>query len=129
MDQPVGVRPVSFAAPRMVVFSGTSAYRSAVSRIAAICGERPMRRVLSMLRLETFEQKKQLSPPNPKYPAPSTKNGRRSSRNVSNAERFTTAGSTSTWPKSGLTVALRVRLDVSNTRASAPTRPSIACGS
>jgi hypothetical protein len=34
--------------------------------------------------------------PNEKTDAPSTKNGRRSSKNVSKAERFTTAGSTST---------------------------------
>src|SRR5205807_3482197 len=59
-----------------------------------------MRRVLSIDRLDTFEQKKQLSPPRPKYPAPSTKNGRRSSRDVSKSVRFTTAGSTSTCPKS-----------------------------
>src|SRR5213592_2024452 len=80
-----------------------------------------------MERLETLEQKKQLSPPSPNYPAPSTKNGRRSPRKVSNADRLTTAGSTSTWPKSGLTVALRVRLEVSSTRASTPMRPSHAC--
>ena len=42
---------------------------------------------------------------NRKMPAPSTKNGRRSEKNVSNADRLTTAGSASTWPKSGLTVA------------------------
>src|SRR2546426_11961654 len=86
-----------------------------------------MRRVLSIERLETLEQKKQLSPPSPKYPAPSTKKGRRSSKKVSNADRFTTAGSTSTCPKSGLTVALRVRLDVSSARASTPPRPSQVC--
>ena len=34
------------------------------------------------------------------------KNGRRSSKNVSKAPRLTTAGSASTWPKSGLTVAV-----------------------
>ena len=33
---------------------------------------------------------------------PSVKKGRFSSKKVSNAVRFTTAGSTSTWPKSGL---------------------------
>src|SRR6266852_5831558 len=77
-----------------------------------------MRRVASIVRLDTFEQKKQLKPPSPKYPAPSTKKGRFSSKNVSNADRFTTAGSTSTWPKSGLTVALSVKLDV--TRSVAP---------
>src|SRR6266566_4394279 len=88
-----------------------------------------MRRVKSMVRLDTLEQKKQLIPPRPKYPAPSTKNGRFSSKKVSNAERFTTAGSTSTWPKSGLTVALSVRLDVTRSIASPPTRPSSAWGS
>ena len=41
-------------------------------------------------------------------PEPSTKNGRFSSKNTSNAERFTTAGSTSTCPKSGFTVAVSV---------------------
>ena len=37
--------------------------------------------------------------------APSTKNGRRSGKNVSKPLRLTTAGSASTWPKSGFTVA------------------------
>ena len=41
---------------------------------------------------------------------PSVKNGRFSSKNVSEADRFTTAGSTSTCPKSGFTVASSVRL-------------------
>ena len=41
-------------------------------------------------------------------PEPSTKNGRRSEKNVSNADRFTSAGSASTWPKSGLTVPVSV---------------------
>jgi hypothetical protein len=41
--------------------------------------------------------------PKLKMLAPSTKNGRFSGRNVSNADRFTTDGSASTWPKSGLT--------------------------
>ena len=55
-----------------------------------------MRRVLSMDIENTFEQKKQLNPPSPKYPAPSTKNGRFSGKNVSKVLRLTTAGSTST---------------------------------
>ena len=38
------------------------------------------------------------------------KNGRFSSKNVSNTVRLTTAGSTSTWPKSGFTVASIVML-------------------
>ena len=42
-------------------------------------------------------------------PEPSTKNGRRSGKNVSNASRLTTAGSASTWPKSGFAVAVSVR--------------------
>ena len=41
---------------------------------------------------------------------PSMKNGRFSSKNVSNTVRLTTAGSTSTWPKSGFTVASIVML-------------------
>ena len=99
------------------------------ARNGETCGGRPIRRVASIERLDTLEQKKQLKPPRPKYPAPSTKNGRFSSKNVSNADRLTTAGSTSTWPKSGFTVALSVRFDVTRSIASPPTRPSIACGS
>src|SRR5687768_171184 len=49
---------------------------------------------------------------NAKLPEPSTKKGRRSWKNVSNAPRFTTAGSASTWPKSGLTVAVNVNAGV-----------------
>ncbi len=41
---------------------------------------------------------------------PSMKNGRFSSKYVSKTDRLTTAGSTSTWPKSGLTVASMVML-------------------
>src|SRR5258706_12518312 len=82
-----------------------------------------------MERLDTLEQKKQLKPPRPKYPAPSTKNGRFSSKNVSNADRLTTAGSTSTCPKSGFTVAFIVRFEVTRYIASPPTRPSSPCGS
>src|SRR5207249_11710195 len=44
-----------------------------------------------------------------KIPAPWTKNGRRSWKNDSNAVRLRTAGSASTWPKSGLIVASSVR--------------------
>ena len=39
---------------------------------------------------------------------PSVKNGRFSSKKVSKAVRFTTAGSTSTWPKSGFTAPTSV---------------------
>ena len=49
------------------------------------------------------------------------KNGRRSSKRVSNAVRFTTAGSTSTCPKSGFTVASSVMFDVSRYFRSTPT--------
>src|ERR1041384_7387477 len=121
MDQPDCVRPVSFAAPRIVEFSGMSEYSTGTVRLprnGEIWGGRPMRRVASIDRLETLEQKKQLNPPRPKYPAPSTKNGRFSSKNVSKAERLTTAGSTSTCPKSGLIVALRVRFDVTRSLGS-----------
>ena len=54
-------------------------------------------------------------------PAPSTKNGRRSEKNVSKPLRFTTAGSASTWPKSGLTVAVSVTPGRSAYFRSAPT--------
>src|SRR5689334_169156 len=54
-------------------------------------------------------------------PEPSTKNGRRSGKNVSNASRLTTAGSASTWPKSGLTVAVKVRPGVTAYFKSRPT--------
>ncbi len=52
------------------------------------------------------------------------KNGRRSGSRTSNAVRLTTAGSASTWPKSGLIVASRVRPAPSPRRASAPRLPS-----
>ncbi len=42
---------------------------------------------------------------------PSRKKGRRSRRKVSKTPRLSTAGSPSTWPKSGLTVALREMFD------------------
>src|SRR6478672_3607847 len=54
--------------------------------------------------------------------APSTKNGRFSGKKVSNAERLSTAGSTSTCPKSGLNVASSVRFDVRRSLRSSPTR-------
>ena len=50
----------------------------------------------------------------------SVKNGRFSSKYDSTSERFTTAGSTSTCPKSGFTVALSVRLFPTPARRSAP---------
>ena len=55
-----------------------------------------------------------------KMPDPSMKNGRRSSKYVSNALRFTTAGSASTWPKSGFKVAVTVSPGVIANFASAP---------
>src|SRR6476660_6280040 len=54
--------------------------------------------------------------------APSMKNGRFSGKNVSNADRLSTAGSTSTCPKSGLNVASSVRFDVSRSLRSRPAR-------
>src|SRR5206468_12936003 len=68
----------------------------------------------------TLLQKWQLKLPKLNTCAPSTKNGRFSGKNVSNAERLSTAGSTSTWPKSGLNVALSVRFDVTRSRRSRP---------
>ena len=54
-------------------------------------------------------------------PRPATKNGRRSSKNDSYAERLSTAGSDSTWPKSGLIVASSVRFDATRYFRSPPT--------
>src|SRR3979409_950028 len=76
---------------------------------------------------ETLEQKKQLMPPVEKYCEFETKNGRFSENVVSKTERFTTAGSTSTWPKSGFTVASSVRFDVMLYLMSPPIRPVISC--
>ena len=58
-------------------------------------------------------------------PEPSTKKGRRSGKNVSNASRFTTAGSASTWPKSGLTVPVNVRPGRTAYFRSRPTEPPV----
>src|SRR6185436_5795980 len=58
-----------------------------------------------------------------KLPDPSTKNGRRSEKNVSNASRLTTAGSASTWPKSGFIVAVKVRPGVTAYFKSRPIEP------
>src|SRR6266849_10467225 len=58
-----------------------------------------------------------------KLPDPSTKNGRRSLKYVSNADRFTTAGSASTCPKSGFIVVVSVRPGVSAYFMSRPNAP------
>ena len=51
------------------------------------------------------------------------KNGRFSANVVSNTDRFTSAGSASTWPKSGLIVASSVRFEPMPILTSAPTLP------
>jgi hypothetical protein len=76
-----------------------------------------------------LEQKWQLKSPKPNSPLPSTKKGRFSSKNVSYWLRFTTAGSTSTCPKSGLMVASRVSVLVSSAFTSPPTRQVDWCRS
>jgi hypothetical protein len=55
---------------------------------------------------------------------PSVKNGRFSWKKLSTSERLTTAGSISTWPKSGFTVALSVSLEPRLVRRSPPTAGS-----
>src|SRR5688500_20119955 len=50
------------------------------------------------------------------------KKGRFSGNEVSNAVRFTTAGSASTWPKSGLNVASSVKLELRLYFTSRPAR-------
>jgi hypothetical protein len=87
----------------MVLFSGRGCTRVAK-------GSEALRRAADAPRVEergalTLLQVKQLKEPKPKSPLPSTKKGRFSAKKVSKAERFTTAGSTSTCPKSGLMVA------------------------
>src|SRR2546430_12550895 len=57
---------------------------------------------------------------------PSMKKGRFSSSFTSKAVRLTNAGSKSTWPKSGFTVASRVRFEVTLYLRSAPTPPRYA---
>ena len=52
---------------------------------------------------------------------PSVKNGRFSWKKLSTSVRFTTAGSISTWPKSGFTVAFSVSLEPTLMRRSPPT--------
>jgi hypothetical protein len=81
-----------------------------------------MRHVYRKLGLAQLKPQKSLAPPDPKSKMldPSTENGRRSSKKVSTSLRFTTAGSTSTWPKSGFTVPASVRLPSSPTLKSAP---------
>jgi hypothetical protein len=116
--QPPRVRPVSFAAPAMVVSWGAS-MNSKSWPPKPRCGFRPIRRV--WVKLYPFDELYVRIEPKPKMLAPSTKNGRRSGKKVSNALRFTTAGSTSTWPKSGLKVALSVRLLVMPYFTSSPT--------
>src|SRR5512141_2425968 len=64
---------------------------------------------------------------NEKIPDPSRKKGRRSSKNCSKADKFNTAGSASTWPKSGLIVALTVRFDESPYLRSAPAANDCGC--
>ncbi len=100
MERPPGVRPVSLAAPRIVVEEGISTKSDPLS--APPVGVGPIRRL-----------KKRLFPPDrgkSNSCRSSTKNGRRSSNRVSNAVRLMTAGSDSTCPKSGLNVAFRLKL-------------------
>src|SRR3954470_19507776 len=113
------MRPVSLAAPRMVVWVGADEYApSGVSGVPR--GVRPMRREQnSPLQLPSLQATSKLE-----TPAPRPKNGRRSEKNVSKAERLTTAGSASTWPKSGLTVPVSVRPGFTAYLKSTPSEPS-----
>jgi hypothetical protein len=91
--------PVSFVATAIDVTPGSS--RSpAPAAVTGICGVRPIRREKNGFgELANVYAR---SWPNWNALAPSTKKGRRSGKIVSNALRLTTAGSSSTWPKSGL---------------------------
>jgi hypothetical protein len=59
-----------------------------------------------------------------KTSAPSRKNGRFSSKKVSLPERFTTAGSTSTWLKSGLTAPTSAMPELKPYLTSRPSAPN-----
>src|SRR5688572_32594103 len=56
-------------------------------------------------------------------PVPSRKKGRRSPKNCSKADRLSTDGSASTWPKSGLIAASSVRFEDNPYLTSAPMVP------
>jgi hypothetical protein len=68
-----------------------------------------------------------LSDPNgtSKKPWFSVKNGRLSLKNVSTALKFTTSWSLSTWPKSGLSVALSWKRPLGFQKTSAPVSKSL----
>ncbi len=120
MDQPVRVRPLSLAAARMDVSVGASR-KFTPSPARFRCGSRPIRRLKKMSGTpKLFEAR---MPPKRNTSAPSTKKGRFSGKKVSNTLRLTTAGSTSTWPKSGFTVALIVRSLVRPYLRSSPAEP------
>ena len=110
------------AAPRIVVCAG----EVGVDVVAARQVVGALRRAADPPRVEqSVQAPSSQSRPKLNVPDPSTKNGRRSVKNVSNADRLTTAGSASTWPKSGLTVPVNVRPGVS---AYFTSRPSAAAG-
>src|SRR5437870_13016737 len=85
IDQPFDVRPVSLPAPAMVVEVGELEFGPERPN----CGVRPIRRELKIVG--TLKLLKARERPKPKRSAPSTKNGRRSAKNDSNAVRFTSA--------------------------------------
>ncbi len=113
----------------MVVLSGTSTNSPAPRARPTACGERPIRRVNTIDSDEALLHVKHQKLPNEKRFWSAMKNSRFSGKNVSNALRFTTAGSTSTCPKSGLNVALSIRSEVSEYLRSAPTRYFDSCSS
>src|SRR6266550_2869951 len=109
-DQPPAERPVSLAAPRMVVLRGTS--WKVPLEDGSPCGGRPMRREYKYSGRSLKWITPPPLPPKSKICVPSMKNGRCSGRNCSKAVRFTNVSSTSTCPKSGFTVASSVGLDL-----------------
>ena len=119
-DQPRPICPESFPAPRMVVADGASSNcPGARLKLEMSWGSRPTRRVYtnpSSPKNGLLESGKR------KMSVPSTKKGRFSGKKLSNPVRFTTAGSASTWPKSGVTVASSVSPLVSPTLRSPPVR-------
>jgi hypothetical protein len=116
MDQPPTL-PESFTAPAMVVDSGASTQ----SWSRSTDGSLPMRREKKYSGAVADSSAR--SRPKRKRSSPSTKKGRFSSNRVSKSVRLTSAGSASTCPKSGFTVAFRTRPPVTRYLSSKPASP------
>lgn len=117
IERPPGVRPVSLLAARMVTRSGTSTTSAPAGAPSSWSRCLPIRRLKKSWPSSTSKSKAW---------AFCTKKGRFSRKHVSKAVRFTTVGSTSTWPKEGFTVASTLKLGPRPKRASSPTSSPVS---